>query len=83
MVPCSFYLSMYPLLSLHKGVHVCSAMDSFLAGDSGVVVVSSEVRPEQGRVHALPQGPLDTAAHSRHVGRQREGGKHGGMAQSK
>jgi len=51
--------------------------------DSAVVVVSSEVRTEQGCVHALPQGPFDASSHPRYVGRQWEGGKHGGMAQSK
>jgi len=38
--------------------------------DSAVVVVSSEVRTEQGCVHALPQGPFDASSHSRYIGRQ-------------
>ncbi len=45
-----------------------------------VTVTGVEVRAEQGRVHALPQGAPDAATHPRHVRRQREGGEHGRVA---
>lgn len=43
--------------------------------------VGSEVRPEQGRVHALPQSPPDPSTHPGHLCRQRDRGEHGGVAQ--
>lgn len=46
-------------------------------------VVGSEVRPEQRRVHALPQGPPDPPPHPGHLGRQRNRGEHGRVAQGK
>lgn len=46
-----------------------------------VAAAGAEVRAEQGRVHALPQGPPHPEAHPGLLRRLREGGEHGRMAQ--
>ena len=46
-----------------------------------VSAASVEVCDKQGCVYAIPQGPPDPQVNPRHIGGQREGGEHGGVAQ--
>ena len=46
-----------------------------------VSVIGAKICTEQRCVYEIPQGPSNTEAYTRHIGRQWEGGEHGGMAQ--